>query len=790
MHVPPARPRSSPFPHLLAALMASAAAAGAGAACVDAAPHAAPLFVRGAMNSWGVADAYKLAWQCDAYYLNVDLHGSQQFKIGDAAWSATSTYGPYTLDFAGEQTLTVRFAQGAPHLTLGARSYRDPDTAVPDQPVARSLAHDSRRLADKAPFGAVKAGSTVLLQLNAMAGVSAATLVVERRTLEGNQEVLEYAPLARLPMQRQQAEGGERWSAHYRFDDTGVYGYYFEVSIAGKRYLYQNNAQSLYWTRERGVNGLGAAQAVAPGQTIRRFRQSVYAPDFTVPAWARDAVYYYVFPERFRNGDRSNDPVPGLTGFHDKRVEFHQDWLGKPYRPHSGDGSDALDNNDFFGGDLQGLIDKLDYIAELGANTLYLTPVFKAASNHKYDTGDYRNIDPHFGSNADYTRLTTEAARRGMRVIADASFNHTGSDSIYFDRYANYTGRGAFRNARIDPASPYADWYLFDASQREPGRQFKGWGGTVDLPELNKASPSYRQFAYGAPDSITRLWLQRGAAGWRMDVAPWVPDDFWRAWRKVVKAERADALTIAETWFDASKFLLGDSFDSTMNYIFRDAVLDYANGASASVSYAAIEMLREAYPPQAFFALMNLLSSHDQPRSLYVLGDHGDRADRAASTLARRRLRLALFFQMMFPGAPAVYYGDEVGLNGGGDPLNRATYPWADLGGAPDSALLADVKALIAMRRAHPVLRHGSIEAPLLVDQHVVVLARRDGANWAICATNNAATARSVEVSLPAGAPDGVYTDALDGSTARAEGGRLRLRIPALFGTVMLASAP
>lgn len=770
---------------LLAVAISSAAMGGAHAACADAAPQAAPLFVRGSMNNWGVADAYKLAWRCDAYYLNVELAGPHEFKIGDAAWSESATYGAFKRSFAGRQTLKLSFDHGKPLIAIGPRSYDDPDTAVPADPVARSLAHDSRRLADKAPFGAIKAGGEVRLNLHASPGVDAATLVVERRTLEGNQEVLDYTPVARLPMRRERVAGVDRWSAQYRYADIGVYGYHFEVVIKGKRYLYQNNTQPLYWTREQGVNGLGAAQAVVAGQTIRRFRQTVYAPDFQVPAWAGDAVYYYIFPERFRNGDRGNDPVAGVTRYHDKSVEVHKDWLDQPYRARSGDGSDALDNNDFFGGDLQGVIDKLDYIRDLGANTIYMTPLFQAASNHKYDTADFRNIDPHFGSNADFTRLTEQAGRRGIRVIADASFNHSGADSLYFDRYANYPGQGAFRGERIDPASPYADWYVFDPAQREPSRRYKGWGGTADLPELNKASPSYRRFAYGAADSITRLWLQRGAAGWRMDVAPWVPDDFWRAWRKVVKSERGDALTIAETWFDSSKFLLGDTFDSTMNYIFRNAVLDYAGGVKAGVAYANIEMMREAYPPQAFYALMNLLSTHDQARSLHVLGDHG--GDPAAAALARRRLRLAIFFQMMYPGAPAVYYGDEVGVNGGDDPLNRATYPWADLGGKPDQALLADVKALIAMRNTHPVLRRGSIDAPLLLDDHVVVLARRDGANWAICATNNAATETTVSVTLPEGAPSGPYINPLDGSTTTARDGRLSLRIPALFGTVMIS---
>jgi glycosidase len=261
-----------------------------------------------------------------------------------------------------------------------------------------------------------------------------------------------------------------------------------------------------------------------------------------------------------------------------------------------------------------------------------MTPVFSAASNHKYDTADYRHIDPHFGSDEDFTRLTAEAARRGIRVIPDTSLNHVGSDSIYFDRWAKHGGTGAFEGAKIRTDSPYASWFSFDARQAEPDKQYKGWIGVLDLPEIDKSSADFRRFAYGADDSVMKLWLDRGAAGWRMDVAPWVPDDFWREWRKAIKRHKPDALTIAETWFEASKFFLGDSFDSTMNYVFRNTLLDYAGGGKASAGYRNIELMRELYPRQSFNALMDLLSTHDAARALHVFGyqdgQHRCREDR------------------------------------------------------------------------------------------------------------------------------------------------------------------
>ena len=314
---------------------------------------------------------------------------------------------------------------------------------------------------------------------------------------------------------------------------------------------------------------------------IRRYRQTVYAPYDGAGLGARTPSTTTSSRNASATATRATTRSPASTGSTTRRWSSTRTGTTSPGARTRGDGSDDEYSNDFFGGDIAGIIEKLDYIRSVGANTLYITPMFTAASNHKYDTADWKHIDPHFGSNADFERLCREAAKRGIRVLPDASLNHSGADSIYFDRYGTRGGQGAFEGGRINPASPYASWYTFDATQTEPDKQFKGWVGVTDLPELNKADPSYRAFAYGAPDSVTRTWLNAGASGWRMDVAPWVPDDFWREWRSVVKQTKPDALTVAETWFDASKFFLGDEFDSTMNYIFRNAVLDYANGGDA-----------------------------------------------------------------------------------------------------------------------------------------------------------------------------------------------------------------
>ena len=774
------------------------------------------LYVRGTPNGWRAEDDAAMRWLCDHWEFVGPLHGEHSFKIGDEDWSADADLGvapgtpalasgaatpmqrkgePVKHRFDGMSRVTLAPAatpDGTPVLTIVDLPAGTPPPPAPPSitdPLALSVSFDSRRAADKAPFGAVAAGTDVAFSLGALPGVSQATLVIERRRLEGDQTTLDYTELARVPLARAAAgaDGRERWSSHFRFDAPAVYGYWFELKIGERTLVFENNATPIYWTRERGAGGAGViAEVPHSARRIRRFRQTVYAP-YAVPAWAQDAVYYYIFPERFRNGDPRNDPKPGVDKFHDKTVEFHADWNDKPWRPHSGDGSDDEYSNDFFGGDIAGIIEKLDYIRSVGANTLYITPMFTAASNHKYDTADWKQIDPHFGTNDDFARLCREAAKRGIRVLPDASLNHSGADSIYFDRYGTRGGHGAFEGGKINPASPWASWYTFDASQKEADKQYKGWLDVSDLPELNKADPSYRAFAYGAPDSVTRTWLRAGASGWRMDVAPWVPDDFWRGWRAAVKETKPDALAVSETWWDASKFFLGDEFDSTMNYIFRNAVLAYANGGDAALMVANLEEMREAYPPQTFAALMNLLSTHDAARSLHVLGDVGGEATPGAVALAKQKMRLAVFFQMTYPGSPAIYYGDEVGLTGGDDPYNRGTYPWADRGGHPDRTLLADFRRLTALRRDLPVLRHGTLLAPLHVDEHVVVLARHDAGDWAITATNNGDAPRTLTIALPDGAPATGWTDALAKApaTVDARTRTLTLMLPARFGVVV-----
>ncbi len=786
--------------------------------CVNAPIGDEIIYLRGSMNTWTANEDYAFQFRCDAYYLNVKITGKHEFRIGDSAWAAQNSFASPTnvnnamepdksfriarvadnpplgnlhFTFTGEHTVRLVFDggnAGTPSLTIGPKQFETAGDSAIDDPIALSVQFDSRSLQHKAPFGAQITNTPLSFSFSALPGISSAIMVIEKRRLEGNQEVLEYAAVDRVPMKKQQDGLQERWSAQANFEEIGVYGYYFEIRIGEKTYLYQNNRDEIPWTRERGTNGIGViAKTSENTKSIRRYRQTIFSADYHVPGWAKEVVYYYIFPERFRNGTQTNDPKVGITRYHDHTVEVHPQWLGIPYKPNTNDGSDTYYNNDFFGGDLTGIIEKLDYIADLGANTIYMTPIFHAVSNHKYDTADYKSVDPHFGDNDDFKKLCAEASKRGIRILLDTSLNHTGSDSIYFDRFGNFKINGAFADAKVNTASPYADWYSFDTTKIDPEQQYKGWVGVRDLPELNKSSASFRNYAFGADDSVMKQWLKFGASGWRMDVAPWVPDEFWREWRRAVKAYDPHALTVAEGYFDSSKFFLGDMFDTTMNYIFRNAVIDYANGKSALDAYRNIEFMREAYPEQSFYALMNLLSSHDQPRTLHVLGYQAINAEVAAIAAARQKLKLAVFFQMIFPGAPAIYYGDEVGMIGGEDPYNRAPYPWADKGGKPDVELLAEFKKLIKLRKDNPVLSHGSLDAPLLINSQLIVLVRQHDGITAITATNNASSSQSITLALPANVKAKSFLNAISKERVRASGGKINITVPAQYGVVLIA---
>jgi glycosidase len=375
-------------------------------------------------------------------------------------------------------------------------------------------------------------------------------------------------------------------------------------------------------------------------------------------------------------------------------------------------------NRDFFGGNIEGVREKLPYLQDLGVSTIYFSPIFEAASNHRYDTGCYTRVDPLFGTEEEFTELCHEAAKLGIRFILDGVFNHTGYNSEYFNGTGFYPAAGAYQSKD----SPYYAWYNF----LEWPDRYESWWGFYTLPQVNESNPDYIDFIVKNKNSVVRRWLRAGAAGWRLDVADEMPDTFIEELRKAALEEKSDAVIIGEVWEDAShkiaysvrrRYLLGKELDGVMNYPLRDSLIGFILGGDAAHFKNAMETLRENYPRECYYSLMNALGTHDTPRILTVLGTTPEewamsQEEHAAlrlppdrRELAVRRLKLAAAVLYTFPGSPCVYYGDEAGLEGFGGAFTRRGYPW----GSEDKELLAWYRALGKIRNRSEALQCGDI---------------------------------------------------------------------------------
>ena len=440
------------------------------------------------------------------------------------------------------------------------------------------------------------------------------------------------------------------------------------------------------------------------------YQLTVYDGGEVVPEWFGEGTTYQIFPDRFR---RTRVPDPqGMVGGR----WVHTAWQEEPeFRP---DKNGEIRNRDFFGGDLKGVMEKLDYLQGLGVETLYFCPIFEAAENHRYGTADYSNIDPMLGTEEDFTQLCAMAHQRGMRVMLDGVFNHTGYVSRYFNGDGFYPTPGACQSED----SPYRSWFNFI---HWPD-QYESWWGIYSLPAVNEHDPSYRNFIFGGEDSVVRRWLRAGADGWRLDVADELPDDFVRGIHEAARAEKPDAVIIGEVWEDGStkvaygvrrRHIMGRHCDGLMNYPFRNAVLSYLKGGDAADFVNAMETLRENYPRFAYYSAMNSLGTHDTARILTLLGaeegcEHQSKEWRSNYRLGpdqRRRakelLKLGAALMFAFPGSPTVYYGDEAGMEGFEDPFNRRTFPW----GREDSELMGWFSRLGHLRKQSLALRQGDI---------------------------------------------------------------------------------
>ena len=474
------------------------------------------------------------------------------------------------------------------------------------------------------------------------------------------------------------------------------------------------------------------------------FRLLVYKNNFSTPSWFAGGTMYHIFLDRFCVGE-------GKVALN-RDATINPDWQnGIPQYPRKN--GDPISNNVFFGGNLWGVVEKLDYLESLGVTVLYLSPIFKAYSNHRYDTGDYEKIDDFLGGEEAFDTLIREAHARGIRIVLDGVFNHTGDDSRYFNRRGNYKTVGAYQSK----TSKYAKWYRF----RDFPDDYECWWNIEILPRLDHTNEKCRRYFTGE-DGVIASWIRRGVDGWRLDVADELSDAFLDELRHVVKKNTGgDGLIIGEVWENAAdkiaygnrrRYLSGDQLDSVMNYPFRNAALAFVRDGDAETFYHILTEIYASYPRSVSHSLMNLLGTHDTARILTLLGDCGKGECLPNDTLAHLSLseeerknaltllKLASVLQFCVFGVPSVYYGDEAGIEGYGDPFCRKPFPW----GREDADLLSHYRALGKLRREHPVLACGDFRF-LEHDENAFVFERKgEGERILVCANMGEERAFSV----------------------------------------------
>ncbi len=612
---------------------------------------------------------------------------------------------------------------------------------------------DPRDSLCKIPYGAVPCGAkiTITLRPRRAEGFSACTLLLYEEFTETCWEV---------PMPPA-GEDGDRVLFSCTYDapeQPELIWYSFR--------LRRGNGGELWL----GKDGLCEDREPVPWQ------QTVYDASLSTPDWFGRGMTYQIFPDRFH---RTAVPDPtGMTG--DRTV--HQGWdEAMDYLP---DERGEIRNRDFFGGNLAGVEEKLPYLRSLGVSTIYFCPLFEADSNHRYNTGDYETIDPMLGSEADFRRLCEKAHALGIRVMLDGVFNHTGSNSRYFNALGQYPSLGAAQSRE----SPYYPWYAF---LHWPER-YDAWWGIKTLPAVNETHPSYVDYIIEGKNSIIRRWLRAGADAWRLDVADELPDEFIAKIRTVMMEEDPDSFLLGEVWEDGSnkiaydqrrKYLLGRETHGLMNYPFRTAALAYLRGGPAEDFVETMETIRENYPRPAFYSAMNMLGTHDTPRILTMLGfgsgdPPADRSARAAyrmTDLERERgmklLRAAAVLLFNFPGSPTVYYGDEAGMEGFEDPFNRGTFPW----GREDQAIQQHFALLGKLRRERGSMQSGELRW-LRADGHVLAFSRTAGAETTAAVLN--VGQESAEVSVPW--PSHLAIDIISGQQFVSVGDQVAVRVPGM----------
>ncbi len=553
---------------------------------------------------------------------------------------------------------------------------------------------DSKQPQFKTPFGTLMPGQTCTLNIHIPASVGATHVAC----------ILNY----------EHGERAQEFTMHLDMKKGAydIFGGSFSIAYPG-----------LYFYYFRITNRFGSFRLFKAGDDTNMeagdlWQISCVPGDFNPPDWAKGATIYQVFPDRFHKAGKCD-----LSGKL-KPYTVHPNWNEEvDWRP-TPDGQ--VLNNDFFGGNFKGITEKMDYIASLGTTILYLNPISKSFSSHRYDTGDYKTPDPMLGTMEDFKEMVDAAHDHGIKVILDGVYSHTGSDSLYFNKKGTFSDVGAYQSQ----SSPYASWFTF----HNWPHSYNAWWNFDTLPTVNKMDPKFIEYIITGEDSVIAHWLKAGIDGFRLDVADELPDEFLKLLYDRVKQINPDAYVLGEVWEDASnkcaygvrrKYFTNAELDSVMNYPFRTAIINFIRGwDSGNGLKETVMSIVENYPPQAVMCNMNLLGTHDTPRILTALVDDfdGSREEKARRRLsrnqfdvARERLLAASFLQYTLPGSPSLYYGDEACMEGYKDPFNRRTYPW----GREDMEFMDHFRRLGRLRKDYEALRYGDIQFFRAGDKHV-----------------------------------------------------------------------
>lgn len=590
---------------------------------------------------------------------------------------------------------------------------------------------DSRNTFYRSPFGAVEQDTTIHLRILLPNSVTCHKAEVVGKYDNDQQWIFtEMKDCGMFNMEE------HLWECDVTVDRVGLYWYNFRLhTTLGLRYLVPTGDESKCKIDR------------SPGGS---WQLTCYKRDFKTPSWPLGGVIYQIFPDRFCFSGEEKET--------DRDDREYMNWDDQPrWWPHS---NGEITNTDFFKGDLKGIEQKLDYLKDLNVSCIYLTPIFEARSNHRYDTGNYDKVDPLLGTNEDFERLCVEAEKRGIRILNDGVFSHTGCDSIYFNMFKRY---GENTGAYNDKNSPYTQWYIFN----EWPNNYSSWWGFYTLPEVHEMNPSFKNHILGE-NGVVEKWMNKGSFGWRLDVADELPDEFICEFRNRIKQINPDSLLIGEVWEDASnkesyghrrQFLLGDQVDSVTNYVFRNAILDFLKGTDSKKIMDSIMQIVENYPRPVLGVMMNILSTHDTSRALTVLAgeplNNRDRHWQANTKLTAEQysrgiklLKLAVAMQYTLPGIPCVYYGDEAGVEGYHDPFNRTTYPW----GRENGELISWHKQLGNLRKECKALWDGDM-IPASANGRYISYIRRNGNISLYCGFNSGF--HSISLDFPLGYQNG-----------------------------------